>query len=76
MIMSNSYLYTILFITLLIDYPTEVGRDLIGDPSDCLDSLNETRDASALNGVSACSGSNSNTPLVVILAYESVVPVI
>ena len=77
MIMSASCVWAVFPIALLIDCPTDIGGDLIGDPSDRSDGPNDTWDAEVLEGVVARSGSDSGTPLAAILAYESVVvPVI
>jgi hypothetical protein len=73
--MSASCVWAVFFIALLIDCPTDIGGDLVGDPSDCSDWPNDTRDPEALDGVVTCSGSESGTPRAAILAYESVVPV-
>jgi hypothetical protein len=76
-IMSASCVWAVFFIALLIDCPTDVGGDLIGDPSDRSDGPNDTWDAGVLNGVVTRSGSDSGTPLAATPAYESaVVPVI
>jgi hypothetical protein len=40
-IMSASYVWAVFFVALLIDCPTDVGRDLIGDLSDRLDGPND-----------------------------------
>jgi hypothetical protein len=73
MIMSDSCVWVVFFIALLIDCPTDIGGDLIGDPSDCSDGPNDTWDAEVLDGVVARSGSDNSTPLAATLVYESVV---
>jgi len=73
--MSASSDIFVFFIALLIDVPTDIGGDPLGDLSDCSDGPNDTRDAEVLEGVTACSGSDNGTPRAVMLAYESVVPV-
>jgi len=75
MIMSNSCIWAVFFIALLIDCPTDTGGDLIGDLSDCSDWLNDTLDPEVLDGVVACSGLESGIPRATTLAYESIVSV-
>ena len=71
--MSASYVYAIFFIALLIDCPTNIRGDPLGNLSECSDGLKDTLDTDVLEGVIACSGSDIATPRAVMLAYESVV---
>jgi len=68
--MSASCVWAVFPIALLIDCPTDSGGDPIGDPSDCLNYHHDTRDPDALDGVVACSSSESDTPRAATLAYE------
>ena len=73
--MSASCVCVVFFIALLIDCPTDIGGDPLGDLSECSDGPKDTLDTDVLEGVIACSGSDIATPRAVMLAYESVVPV-
>ena len=72
-IMSASYVYAIFFIALLIDCPTNIGGDPLGNLSECSDGLKDTLDTDVLEGVITYSSSDIATPRAIILAYESVV---
>ena len=72
-IMSTSYIYAIFFITLLIDYPTNIRGDPLGNLFECSDGLKDTLDTDVLEGVITYSGSDITTPRAIILAYELVV---
>ena len=68
-------MYAIFFIALLIDYPTNIRGDPLGNLSKCSDGLKDTLDTDVLEGVITYSSSDITTPRAIMLAYESVVPV-